>query len=96
MNMMKLYAPFIREATLRVTTALQSEGHGGDPSPEQHDSFPPKKPAGLSACLCVARLQVHEVILWAIFAPAGHRPTVFLRRRAAGRQPESHSSFSIG
>jgi hypothetical protein len=30
--MMKLYAPFIREATLRVTMTLRSEGHGGDPS----------------------------------------------------------------
>ena len=32
--MMKLYAPFIREATLRVTMTLRSEGHGGDPSPK--------------------------------------------------------------
>jgi len=31
---MKLYAPFIREATLRVTMTLRSEGHGGDPSPK--------------------------------------------------------------
>ena len=30
----------------------------------------------------VSRLQVHEVILLAIFAPAGHRLNVFLRRRA--------------
>ena len=26
---MKLYAPLIREATLRVTMTLRSEGHGG-------------------------------------------------------------------
>ena len=26
--------------------------------------------------------QVHEAILWAIFAPAGYRINVFLRRRA--------------
>ena len=32
--MMKLYAPFIKEATLRVTMTLRSEGHGGDPSPK--------------------------------------------------------------
>jgi len=32
--MMKLYAPFIREATLRVIMTLRSEGHGGDPSPK--------------------------------------------------------------
>ena len=32
--MMKLYAPFIGEATLRVTMTLRSEGHGGDPSPK--------------------------------------------------------------
>jgi len=31
---MKLYAPFIKEATLRVTMTLLSEGHGGDPSPQ--------------------------------------------------------------
>ena len=31
---MKLYAPFIKEATLRVTMTLRSEGHGGDPSPK--------------------------------------------------------------
>ena len=30
----------------------------------------------------VSRLQVHEAILWAIFAPAGHRLNVFRRRRA--------------
>jgi len=28
--MMKLYALFIREATLRVTMTLRSEGHGGE------------------------------------------------------------------
>ena len=32
--MMKLYAPFIKEVTLRVTMTLRSEGHGGDPSPK--------------------------------------------------------------
>jgi len=32
--MMKIYAPFIKEATLRVTMTLRSEGHGGDPSPK--------------------------------------------------------------
>jgi len=31
---MKLYAPFIKEVTLRVTMTLRSEGHGGDPSPK--------------------------------------------------------------
>ena len=30
----EIYAPFIREATLRVTMTLRSEGHGGDPSPK--------------------------------------------------------------
>ena len=34
-----------------------------------------------SARSCVTS-QVHEAILWAIFAPAGHRLNVFLRRRA--------------
>jgi hypothetical protein len=37
--MMKLYAPFIREATLRVTMTLRSEGHGGDPSPTLQGSY---------------------------------------------------------
>jgi len=32
--MMRLYAPIIRKATLRVTMTLRSEGHGGDPSPK--------------------------------------------------------------
>ena len=32
--------------------------------------------------LCHLGFQVHEAILWAIFAPAGHRFNVFLRRRA--------------
>jgi hypothetical protein len=44
--MMKSYAPFIREATLRVTMTLQSEGHGGDPSPklqgEEYIYMPPE------------------------------------------------------
>ena len=44
-------------------------------------AFPPNKSAGLSARSCVT-FQVHEAILWAIFAPAGHRFSVFLRRRA--------------
>ena len=44
-------------------------------------AFPPNKSAGLSAISCVTS-QVHEAILWAIFAPAGHRLNVFLRRRA--------------
>jgi len=38
--MMKLYAPFIREATLRVTMTLRSEGHGGDPSPKLQGAIP--------------------------------------------------------
>ena len=38
--MMKLYAPFIREATLRVTMTLRSEGHGGDPSPKLQGGQP--------------------------------------------------------
>jgi len=37
---MKLYAPFIREATLRVTMTLRSEGHGGDPSPKLQGGIP--------------------------------------------------------
>ena len=37
--MMKLYAPFIKEATLRVTMTLRSEGHGGDPSPKLQGGF---------------------------------------------------------
>ena len=42
--------------------------------------FPPNKSAGLSARSCVTS-QVHEAFLRAIFAPAGHRINVFLRRR---------------
>jgi len=44
-------------------------------------AFPPNKSAGLSACSCVTS-QVHEAILWAIFAPEGHRLNVFLRCQA--------------
>jgi len=40
--MMKLYAPFIREATLRVTMTLRSEGHGGDPSPKLQGGIVPE------------------------------------------------------
>jgi len=36
---MNLYAPFIREATLRVTMTLRSEGHGGDPSPKLQGGY---------------------------------------------------------
>ena len=43
--------------------------------------FPPNKPAGLSSRSCVTS-QVHEAFPRAIFAPAGHRLNVFLRRRA--------------
>jgi len=44
-------------------------------------AFPPNKSVGLSARSCV-KFQVNEAILWAIFAPEGHRFNVFLRRRA--------------
>ena len=43
---MKLYAPFIREATLRVTMTLRSEGHGGDPSGLLHLGM------ALNPCFC--------------------------------------------
>ena len=46
-------------------------------------AFPPNKSAGLSAHSCVTS-QIHEAILWATFAPAGHRLNVFLRRRLDG------------
>ena len=39
-------------------------------------AFPPNKSAGLSARSCVTS-QVHEAILWAIFAPAGHKGSKF-------------------
>jgi len=37
---------------------------------------------GGTECSVVYQSQVHEAFLWAIFAPAGHRLNVFLRRRA--------------
>ena len=46
--------------------------------------FPPNKPAGLSSRSCVTS-QVHEALLRAIFAPAGHRLS------GVGRQPISAS-----
>ena len=52
-----------------------------------------------SARSCVTS-QVHEAILWAIFAPAGHRLNVFLRRRAPAdlrdRHCQGQDQFSEG
>ena len=49
-------------------------------------AFPPNKSARLSARSCVTS-QVHEAILWAIVAPAGHRLKCFSQAPGASQGP---------